>query len=132
MATTRKLAAIVFVDVVNYTATMGRDERAALGLLEELRKILHPLVQNHNGVVLKELGDGALLSFDSAIEATDCAVELQGRVRAAPNLRLRVGIHLGDVVVEEKDVFGSGVNVAARVQPLAAPGRIVVTEDNNW
>ncbi len=129
MSTTRKLAAIVFVDIVSYTAMMGKDEKATLGLLEELRKILYPLVQSHKGTVLKELGDGALMSFDSALDATDCAIELQRDVKKVPNLKLRIGIHLGDVVVEEKDVFGSGVNVAARVQPLAAPGGIVVTED---
>jgi tetratricopeptide (TPR) repeat protein/class 3 adenylate cyclase len=126
---TRKLAAIAFVDIVGYTAMMEKDEAATLQLLAELRKILYPLAQQSNGSVLKELGDGLLLSFDSALDAIHCAVSLQRTVNNIPNLKLRIGIHLGDVVVERNDVFGEGVNVAARIQHFSPAGGIVITED---
>lgn len=129
MATTRKLAAIAFIDVVGFTTMMGKDEQATLRLLEHLRTTLYPLVKSHGGLVLKELGDGFLLNFNSALDAVYCSMELQRSVTEVPSLRLRIGIHLGDVVVEEKDILGSGVNVAARVQSLAAPGGIAITED---
>jgi class 3 adenylate cyclase/tetratricopeptide (TPR) repeat protein len=126
---TRKLAAIAFVDIVGYTAMMDKDEAATLHLLSELRKILYPLVEKFNGSVLKEVGDGILLSFDSAFEAVNCASVLQRNSKNVPRLRLRVGIHLGDVVIEENEVFGEGVDIAAQIQHVAVPGGIVVTED---
>ncbi len=129
MSKTRKLAGIVFVDIVSYTSMMSKDEQATIHLLEKLRKVLYPLAEDHHGVVLKELGDGALIRFDSVLEATRYGVELQQSITSIENLKLRIGIHLGDVLVDKKDVFGSGVNVAARIPPLAAPGGVVITED---
>lgn len=109
---------------------MEKNEPATLHLLAELRKILYPLAQQSNGNVLKELGDGILLSFDSALDAVNCTASLQQSIKKnIPTLKLRIGIHLGDVVVEENDVFGEGVNVAARIQHSATPGGIVITED---
>lgn len=131
--TTKKLSAIVFADIVGYTASMGKDEQAALHSLEELRKIVYPLAAQHHGIVLKEIGDAALMQFDNALDAVQCSVELQKGVSAVPRLKLRIGIHLGDVVVEEKegtkDILGDAVNIASRIQPIAVPGGIVVTED---
>ncbi len=102
----RKLAAIMFTDIVGYTALMGRDEGKALQLLHKNRELIKPLVQGHDGEWLKEIGDGTLSSFASAVEAVNCALEIQQSLKDDPDLSLRIGIHIGDVVVEDGDVFG--------------------------
>ena len=124
----RKLAAIMFTDIVGYTALMGRDEAKALQLLHKNRDLLKPLIKEHRGDWLKEIGDGTLSSFGSAVEAVNCAREIQHTLKNDPELTLRIAIHIGDVVFEEGDVFGDGVNVASRIEPLAAPGGICVSE----
>jgi tetratricopeptide (TPR) repeat protein/class 3 adenylate cyclase len=129
MPATRKLAAIVFTHIAEYSSMMVKDESSTLRVLDELRKIFYPLVQQHNGKVLKEMGDSTLLSFDSAVDAVNCTTLLQRNIKHLQQLKLRISIHLGDVVVEERDVFGEGVNIAARIQRLASPGGIIVTED---
>ncbi|MCH8024395.1 MAG: tetratricopeptide repeat protein, partial [Candidatus Marinimicrobia bacterium] len=124
----RKLAAIMFTDIVGYTALMGKDEQKALDLLHQNRDFLKPLIQAYNGEWLKEIGDGTLSSFASAVEAVNCALEIQQTLLDDPDLQLRIGIHIGDVVFEGGDVFGDGVNVASRIEPLAEPGGICVSE----
>jgi len=127
MKQSRKLAAIMFTDIVGYTALMGKDEAKALQLLHKNRDLVKPLVQGHDGEWLKEIGDGTLSSFASAVEAVNCALEIQQSLKDDPDLSLRIGIHIGDVVVEEGDVFGDGVNVASRLEPIAAPGGICIS-----
>ncbi|MCH8838807.1 MAG: adenylate/guanylate cyclase domain-containing protein [Candidatus Marinimicrobia bacterium] len=124
----RKLAAIMFTDIVGYTALMSRDERLALQVLDRHRAILKPLIQGANGEWLKEIGDGTLSAFASAVEAVQCALEIQRSLADDRDLTLRIGIHIGDVVFKDGDVFGDGVNVASRIEPLAEPGGICVTE----
>jgi class 3 adenylate cyclase/tetratricopeptide (TPR) repeat protein len=123
----RKLAAIMFTDIVGYTALMGEDESKALTLLQKNRDFLKPLIERHNGEWLKEMGDGTLSCFTSAVDAVNCAREIQLSLKDDLDLTLRIGIHIGDVVFEGGDVFGDGVNVASRIEPLAEPGGICIS-----
>jgi adenylate cyclase len=132
----RKLAAIMFTDMVGFSALSQRDEALALDLLEEHRRIFRGIIPNHAGREVKTTGDGFLLEFNSALAAVLCAVEmqraLQARNASGPEeraVRVRIGIHVGDVVTSEGDIHGDGVNIASRIEPLAAPGGICVSED---
>ena len=124
----RKLSAIMFSDIVGYSAMIGTDEQKGLELLERNKEIHRELIKKNKGVLLKDIGDAILSSFPSAYNAVTCAVEIQQAVEAIPNLRLRIGIHVGDVVFQDDDVFGDGVNIAARIQNVANPGCICVSE----
>ena len=133
MTANRKLAAILAADVVGYSRLMQADEAGTLAMLKQRRKeILEPTVARHRGRVVKLMGDGVLVEFASAVAAVQCAVELQHAMIAAnaandPNgnndksILLRIGVNLGDVVVEGSDLYGDGVNVAARLEELAEP-----------
>ncbi len=131
----RKLAAILAADVVGYSRLMEVDEAGTLAAVKERRKkILEPLVAKHRGRIVKLMGDGVLVEFGSAVNAVQCAVELQWKMDEAnadiPEDRrvvLRAGINLGDVVVEAGDIFGDSVNIAARLEQLAEPGAIVIS-----
>ena len=131
----RRLAAIMFTDMVGYTSLSQKNEALGLELLEEHRRLLRPLFPKHNGREIKTIGDSFLVEFASALEALRCAFDIQQLlneldVNRPPEKRilLRVGIHLGDVVHGEKDVQGDAVNVASRIEPLASPGGITITE----
>ncbi len=124
----RKLAAVMFTDIVGYTALMSQDEHKALSILQKNRDIQKPLVEKFNGEFLKEMGDGTLLCFQSALDAVQCAQEIQQSVSDDPDLNLRIGIHLGDIVFKEGDVFGDGVNIASRIERLAEDGGICISE----
>ena len=124
----RKLAAIMFTDIVDYTALMSKDEDNALRILRKNRDIVKLLVGQFNGELLKEMGDGNLCSFGSVVDAVNCALEIQNTLIDETEFKLRIGIHIGDVVVEESgDVFGDGVNVASRIENLAEPGGICIS-----
>ena len=131
----RRLAAILAADVVGYSRLMEADEAATLAALKARRQeVLDPLVARHRGRIFKVVGDGVLVEFASAVNAVQCAIELQeGMARAndgQPEDRqivLRIGVNLGDVMVEGGDLYGDGVNIAARLEALAAPGGILVS-----
>ncbi len=126
----RRLAAILSADVVGYSRLMGMDETGTLGALRAHRaELIDPTIAGHNGRIVKLMGDGLLVEFASAIDAVECAVTIQQGMAArnakVPDDRLlafRIGINLGDVIIEEGDIYGDGVNVAARLQEMAEPG----------
>ena len=125
---TRELAAIMFSDIAGYTLIMGRDEARAMQTLGEHRALLRTLLPKFNGRLLGEIGDGALTSFHSAVDAVNCAREVQAALTDSPDLRLRIGIHLGEVLFTDNNAWGDGVNIASRIHALATPGTICISE----
>lgn len=124
----RRLAAILAADVVGYSRLMRSDEGATLAALRQLRtELFEPVVASHNGQVIKRLGDGWLIEFTSAVEAVNCALEVQRSLDGHPVIKLRIGVHVGDIVHEDEDVYGDGVNIAARLQEICAPGGIAIS-----
>jgi adenylate cyclase len=128
MPQSRQLAAIMFTDIVGYTALMGEDEQKAFELLRKNRQLQKPLIEKFSGTWIKELGDGVLASFSTVTDAVFCASEIQKACCDVNDLKLRIGIHLGEVVFEDNDVFGDGVNIASRLQALAPVGGIWISE----
>lgn len=127
MSEDRQLSAIMFTDVVGYTSLMGEDEQKGLAILEQKQRLLKPLVEKFNGEKLKDLGDGTLSSFRSAVDAVHCAIQIQQKNLQNTNFSIRIGIHIGDVVFRAGDIFGDGVNVASRIESLAEPGGICIS-----
>jgi adenylate cyclase len=135
MASTRRLAAILAADVAGYSRLMGADEEGTHERLKaHLRELVDPKIRAHQGRIVKNTGDGFLAEFSSVVDAVRCAVEVQrGIAEREPGepeerrIRFRIGVNLGDVIVEEHDIFGDGVNVAARMEALAEPGGICIS-----
>ena len=124
----RQLAAIMFTDIVGYTALMGLDEERGFELLKRNRQVQRPTIEKYNGKWLKEIGDGVLASFTTVTDAVYCAKAIQELCSQEEDLKLRIGIHQGEMVFEGEDVFGDGVNIASRLEPLAPIGGIYVSE----
>src|SRR5205085_10127662 len=132
----RKLAAILFADVVGYSRLMGEDETATYDSLKRLRGAIDPLIAGRAGRIVSTAGDGLLADFGSVVDALSCAVEIQGaaerlndKLPPGRRLELRIGVNLGDVIVaEDGDLYGDGVNIAARLQTLASPGGICLSQ----
>jgi len=131
----RRLAAIMYTDMVGYTALGQRDESLSLAMVEAQQKVLAPVLTRHNGRVVKTMGDAFLVEFTNALEAARCAYDVQRSVKefnlalsSEKRIHLRVGIHLGDVVEKEGDIFGDAVNVASRIEPLAEDGGVCLTQ----
>lgn len=123
----RRLAAIMMLDVAGFTRLMGEDESGTLALVLDARRThVEPALARHDGRLVKLLGDGALAEFASVTSALDCAREIQTAMRNHP-LKLRIGINLGEIIVEDDDIYGDGVNVASRIEGLARPGGIAVS-----
>ena len=137
MPVTRKLAAIMVLDVVGYSRLMGSDESGTLSRLMALRHdLLDPGIARCEGRIVKTLGDGLLVEFSSAVSAVLCAAEIQQAlkqhvVNGDLPLTLRIGINLGDVIVQDDDIYGDGVNVAARLESIAEPGGICLSRGNS-
>src|SRR3984893_5186583 len=135
MPPVRRLTAILAADVAGYSRLMGADEEGTHGRLKaHLGELVNPKIKQHRGRTVKNTGDGFLAEFASVVDAVRCAVEIQrgmvDRNAAVPmegRTEFRVGINLGDVIAEEEDIFGDGVNVAARLEALAEPGGICVS-----
>ena len=131
----RRLAAILVADIVGYSRLMGRDEERTLRAVMHLRsEMIEPLVATHRGRLVKQTGDGFLIEFASAMNAIQCALQWQARM--APDddnddseeaMQFRIGLHLGDILIEQGDIYGEGVNIAARLEALAPPGGIALS-----
>ena len=134
MTETRRLAAILAADVAGYSRLIGADEEGTLNRLRSIREeIIDPKVTEHRGRIVKTTGDGLLVEFTSVVDALRCATEVQNvmaernvGIAAEERIEFRLGVHQGDIVVEDDDIFGDGVNVAARLEGLAEPGGICV------
>src|SRR5436309_10320179 len=131
----RKLAAILAADVVGYSRLMEQDEAGTLAALKARRKqVLEPLVAKYKGRIFKVAGDGVLVEFSSAVNAVQCAVDLQHAMAAANDdlsedlqIVLRIGVNLGDLMIEGSDLYGDAVNIAARLEGIAEPGAILIS-----
>ena len=131
----RRLAAIMFTDIVGFSRQMGADEAHTLHLLGLHNQIIHQAVAEHHGVVIKTVGDAFLVDFPSVVNAVQCAQAIQAQFRTynaekgkPDQIHVRIGVHSGDIVQQEGDVFGDGVNVASRLQGLAEPDTICISQ----
>jgi len=127
MAYSRQLAAIMFADIVGYTALMENDESLAMGFRERLKNKLEEVVNDHGGRILEFHGDGALCSFTSTLESIKAATALQLEMQLTPTIPLRIGIHTGDVLVDDNNIYGDGVNIASRMESFAVAGSIFIS-----
>jgi adenylate cyclase len=133
----RRLAAVLAADVVGYSRLMGADAEGTLARLNaHRREFLVPTVAEHNGRIVKRTGDGLLVEFGSAVDATRCAIQTQRGmaqrnkdVPAERRIEIRIGIHVGDIIIEDGDIFGDGVNIAARLEGISEPGGICISDD---
>ena len=123
----RKLAAIMFTDIVGFTALASSNEQHAIELLQKQREIIFPIIKKHNGQLHKELGDGLLVSFNLTSKCIDCAIAIQKAVVNTKNLNLRIGIHEGEIAIGGNDVLGDDVNIASRIEPFSAEGGIAIS-----
>ena len=133
----RRLAAVLAADVAGYSRLMGADEEGTLARLKAARKaIVDPAIASHRGRIVKTTGDGMLVEFASAVDAARCSAEVQ-RAMAAQNtdipqdirIEFRIGIHVGDIIIDDNDIFGDGVNIAARLEGIAEPGGVCISDD---
>jgi len=129
----RKLAAIMFTDIVGFTKIMTTSEDTAINILQVQDGIFNPLLKEHSGNLLKKMGDGLLIEFSSAVNAVECALKIQSNIQDynktdGDEFHIRIGIHLGDVLMLGDDILGDGVNIASRIEPLASPDGICITE----
>ncbi len=124
----RQLAAIMFSDISGYTALMQQNEQLAKDNRRKVKEVLEISVGGYNGKILQYYGDGALSIFKSAVDGVKCAVEIQQTLRKEPKVDLRIGIHTGDISIEDETIYGDGVNLASRIESLAVPGSIFISE----
>ena len=128
MIQSRQLAAIMFTDIVGYTKLMEESESSALQLRQRHREVFESVTPDYEGKIINYYGDGTLSIFQSTVNAVRCAIELQKQYRAKPIVPLRIGIHTGDIIVEETDIIGDGVNLASRIESLGIAGAILVSD----
>ena len=124
----RQLAAIMFVDMAGYTALMQENEQLAKAKQKHLKEVLESTVKNYNGKILQYYGDGSLSIFSSAIDGVNGAIDIQKQLQQEPKVDLRIGLHTGDISIEDETIYGDGVNLASRIESLAVPGSIFISE----
>ena len=127
----KKLKAIVFTDIADFTSLSAKDEQKAVELIQKQNEIVKPIVEKHNGEWLKEIGDGLLFSFDSSIEAVRCSIQIQITLKEIDDLNIRIGIHQGDIFIKDGDIFGDDVNIASRVEAFSPIGGISISDKVN-
>jgi len=125
---TKKLKAIVFTDIVDFTKISAEDEQRALDIIEKQRELLKPIVLAYKGEWLKEIGDGLLFSFDSSLDAVKCSIDIQEALKDFDDFKLRIGIHQGDIFIKDGDVYGDDVNIASRVEGFSPEGGISISD----
>ena len=125
---TKKLKAIVFTDIVGFTKISAEDEQHALDIIDKQRELLKPIVLEHQGEWLKEIGDGLLFSFDSSLDAVNCSIKIQEVLKDSDDFKLRIGIHQGDIFIKDGDVYGDDVNIASRVEGFSPEGGISISD----
>ena len=123
----RKLAAIMFTDIAGYTALSAKDENKALELLDTQRQLLTPIIEEFNGTLHKEIGDGLLFTFPTVTEAVKCGIKIQEQTKAKDDLNLRIGIHEGEITLKDGDALGDDVNVASRIEAFSPSGGIAIS-----
>ena len=128
MNTDRELAAILFSDISEFTYTMDTDEKIAMGQVLRHNEIISLALKDYHGHLIKDMGDGQFIKFSSAVESVQCAIRMQ-ELMEAENFSIRIGIHLGDVITKNYDVFGSGVNIASRIHTASSPGSICISKE---
>lgn len=124
----RRLSAIMFTDVKGYSADMGKDEDATLKKVWRYEKAMKEIVRERDGRIVKTIGDAVMGDFDSAVNAVKAAVEIQNLLKKE-DIKIRIGIHVGDVVHKAGDIFGDGVNIASRIESICEPGQTYISED---
>ena len=127
----RKLATIVFTDIVGFTKLTAKDQQLASDLLDIQRAEFQPLVELYQGKWIKEVGDGLILTFDTINKAVHCCIKIQEKAKTIENLSIRIGIHLGEILEKENDIIGDDVNITARIEPFSAPGGIAISNKVN-
>ena len=128
MKTNRELAAILFSDVSDFANTMGTDENMAMDQILRHKEIVSHALQDYNGQLIKDMGDGLFIKFSSALASVQCAIKIR-EMTNIENFSIRIGIHMGDVIIQNNDVFGSGVNIASRIQNIARSGSICISKE---
>ena len=131
----RRLSGIMFTDVVGYSAIMDKNESAAMKLLENHKNITKPIIENYNGKILKPQGDGFMIEFSSVVDAVRCGTEIQKGISDYNNdknedekIKLRIGIHMGDLIIKDNDIYGHDVNIASRVEGFSPEGGISISD----
>ena len=128
MSSSRQLAAIMFTDIVGYTALMGNDEQKAFTILNKNRALQKPIIEQFSGRWIKELGDGVMASFNTVSDAVNAAIKIQQACNAAKDFQLSIGIHQGEIIFENNDIYGDAVNIASRIQSLGVPGSVLFSK----
>jgi len=124
----RQLAAILFADMTGYTALMQENEELARLKRRRLKEVLEENIEQCNGKILQYYGDGSLSIFNSAVDCITCSIKIQQQLQLEPKVELRMGVHTGDIIIEEETIYGDGVNLASRIESLAVPGGIFISE----
>ncbi|MEE9461673.1 MAG: adenylate/guanylate cyclase domain-containing protein, partial [Bacteroidales bacterium] len=128
MTRSRQLAAIMFTDIEGYTSLMQHNEEKAIQVRDKHRQIFNSITEKYKGRILQYYGDGTLSIFDSAIDAVKCGIEMQLGFQKDPAIPVRIGIHTGDIIFSEEEIIGDGVNVASRIESLAVPGSVFISD----